>query len=195
MASGLGQRISIIVIAVVMIGGTLGFYFITIANNGQNTQANPQQDQQAKLLKQFQDQQKQQNDQTIARQKTLKPLDGYAAAPFDAASVTALQTTDLVVGTGATASASSKIKANYFGWTPDGKIFDSTVTTTSPATPVEFSLSGVIKGWTDGIPGMKVGGIRKLIIPADQAYGAAGSPPLIPANTPLIFIVQLTTVE
>ena len=55
-----------------------------------------------------------------------------------------------------------------------------------------FSLSGVIKGWTDGVPGMKVGGIRRLVIPADQAYGA--TPPEgsgIPANAPLVFDIEL----
>jgi FKBP-type peptidyl-prolyl cis-trans isomerase len=70
-----------------------------------------------------------------------------------------------------------------------GVIFQSSKDT---GQPVSFSLDGVIKGWTDGLPGMKVGGTRRLIIPAGQAYGA--NPPAgsgIPANAPLVFDITL----
>jgi len=181
------QRIAIFIIAIVVGGGTIGFYFLTIINNNQ------QADQQQGLNDQLKQYQQQQEQAAKDRLKTLKPLDGYAATAFDAASVADLKSEDLVVGSGDTVMSTSKIKANYFGWLPDGSLFDSTNINGS-VTPAEFSLDGVIKGWTDGVPGMKVGGVRKLTIPASQAYGATGSPPTIPANTPLVFIIQIVAI-
>ncbi|HEX4662722.1 MAG TPA: FKBP-type peptidyl-prolyl cis-trans isomerase [Candidatus Saccharimonadales bacterium] len=182
MATSKAQRISIIVIAVVLVGGTLGLYFVTIFSNG--NQAATQQNQQ------------QTKDQAIKDHlAAVKPLDGYTAAAFDAASVTALQQEDLVPGTGAEVAATSTVTANYFGWMPDGTIFDST-NKNGTTTAVDFQLSQVIKGWSTGLVGMKEGGVRKLVIPADQAYGPTGdSNGIIPANTPLTFIVELTKVK
>lgn len=175
------QRIVIIVIGVVMVVGTLGFYFITIfANNSQQQTQHQQQQDRQKAIKDH-----------LA---SVKPLDGYSAAPFDAGSVTQLTQEDLVPGTGAEVAASSTVTANYFGWLPDGTIFDST-NKNGTTTPVDFQLNQVIKGWTDGLVGMKEGGVRKLVIPADQAYGQQGSNGIIPPNTPLTFIVQLTKVK
>jgi FKBP-type peptidyl-prolyl cis-trans isomerase len=73
-----------------------------------------------------------------------------------------------------------------------GKQFDASWDR-KPATPFDFTIGqgAVIAGWDEGVPGMKVGGRRVLVIPADKAYGAAGSPPTIPANAPLIFVVDL----
>jgi peptidylprolyl isomerase len=69
-----------------------------------------------------------------------------------------------------------------------GKIFDSSYERNQPAT---FSLTGVIKGWTDGIPGMQVGGQRLLVIPPDQGYGERGSPPDILPGETLSFVVEV----
>lgn len=190
MATPVSQRIGIGIIAAVMVVGTLGFYYLLITGNDPSSNVSDQQ----KLAKQIADQQKQAEQQARDRQKTLRPLEGYSAGKFDANTVTTLIKEDLVVGTGQEVTAGATIKANYFGWTPDGQIFDST-NQNGKVTPAEFPLGSVIKGWTDGIPGMKVGGVRKLIIPADQAYGASGSPPFIPPNTPLTFIVQVTGVS
>lgn len=182
MATSKVQRVGIIIIGVVMVVGTLGFYFITIlAGNGD--QQNQQQ------------QQKQSQEQAIKDHlASVKPLDGYASDKFDAASVTQLTQEDLVPGSGAEVVAGSTVTANYFGWLPDGTIFDST-NKNGTTTPVDFPLTQVIKGWTDGLVGMKEGGVRKLVIPADQAYGAQGSNGIIPPNTPLTFIIQLTKVK
>jgi peptidylprolyl isomerase len=96
---------------------------------------------------------------------------------------------DLKVGNGAVVKPGATVTVDYIGVAcSTGKIFDSSYKTGAPAT---FPLSGVIKGWTDGIPGMKVGGRRLLGIPADQAYGATGSPPLIGPNEPLWFVVSV----
>jgi FKBP-type peptidyl-prolyl cis-trans isomerase len=97
---------------------------------------------------------------------------------------------DIKVGTGAVAQAGHKVKVDYTGWLTNGKKFDSSVGT---GRPFDFMLGAgqVIKGWDEGIAGMKVGGKRQLRIPPDLAYGAAGYPPVIPANSTLIFDVQL----
>jgi peptidylprolyl isomerase len=100
---------------------------------------------------------------------------------------------DLKLGTGAVVKPGATITANYIGVAcTTGKIFDSSW---SRGQPAEFPLSGVIKGWTDGIPGMKVGGRRLLGIPAAQAYGATGQGALIGPNEPLWFVVDVVSVK
>ena len=96
---------------------------------------------------------------------------------------------DLKVGTGATVGAKDTVTAHYIGVAcSTGKIFDSSYARNQP---VPFALSGVIKGWTDGIPGMQVGGQRLLGIPPDQGYGAQGSPPDIAPGETLWFVVEI----
>jgi peptidylprolyl isomerase len=82
------------------------------------------------------------------------------------------------------------VNVNYFGWTSDGKIFDST-NQNGTTTPTDISLSGVIKGWTQGLTGVKVGSTVKLTIPAALGYAEAGSPPNIGPNEPLQFIIEI----
>jgi uncharacterized repeat protein (TIGR01451 family) len=95
-----------------------------------------------------------------------------------------LQFRDVVVGTGATPSSdTARVTVNYEGWLVDGRRFDGNENTA-------FSLNAVIKGWTEGLRSMKVGGRRQLIIPADLAYGAAGTG-TIPPNATLVFDVEL----
>jgi peptidylprolyl isomerase len=101
---------------------------------------------------------------------------------------------DIKVGTGATAQAGHHVKVDYTGWLTNGKKFDSSVGT---GKPFDFMLGGgqVIKGWDEGVAGMKVGGKRQLRIPPDLAYGEKGYPGAIPANATLIFDVQLVDVK
>lgn len=102
---------------------------------------------------------------------------------------TQLVSEDLKVGTGATVAASDTVTVNYIGVScSTGKVFDSSYSRNQPAT---FPLTGVIKGWTDGIPNMKVGGQRLLGIPPDQAYGAQGRPPTIAPSETLWFVVEV----
>jgi peptidylprolyl isomerase len=106
-----------------------------------------------------------------------------------------LQASDVVVGTGAEAKDGDKVTVAYVGQLfADGKEFDTSWK--KGAAPFQFTIGQgqVIQGWDQGVPGMKVGGRRILVIPADLAYGAAGSPPTIPANAPLIFVVDLKKV-
>jgi peptidylprolyl isomerase len=119
---------------------------------------------------------------------------GAPAVPVQVgAPPTELVKKDLKVGTGAVVKPGATITANYIGVAcTTGKIFDSSW---SRGQPTEFSLGGVIKGWTDGIPGMKVGGRRLLGIPAAQAYGATGQGELIGPNEPLWFVVDVVSVK
>jgi peptidylprolyl isomerase len=108
---------------------------------------------------------------------------------------TKLETKDIIVGTGATAAAGDSVTVNYVGalYKTD-KIFDASWTRHQLFTTT-LSAGNVIEGWVQGIAGMKVGGRRELIIPANLAYGKAGRPPTIPANAPLVFVVDLISVS
>lgn len=101
---------------------------------------------------------------------------------------------DIKVGTGAVAQTGQHVKVDYTGWLTNGRKFDSSVGT---GHPFDFMLgaSQVIKGWDEGVVGMKVGGKRQLHIPPDLAYGAKGYPGAIPPNATLIFDVQLVDVK
>jgi FKBP-type peptidyl-prolyl cis-trans isomerase len=101
-----------------------------------------------------------------------------------------LQYIDLKLGTGATAQASQTAIVHYTGWLESGKKFDSSV---DRGQPFSFPLGAgrVIKGWDEGVQGMKVGGKRKLIIPPSLGYGARGAGGVIPPNATLIFEVEL----
>jgi peptidylprolyl isomerase len=100
-----------------------------------------------------------------------------------------LEIKDLITGTGTEAKAGAKVTVNYVGELyKGGKVFDASWLRNEPST---FGLTEVIPGWTQGIPGMKVGGRRELIIPSALAYGPKGSGSKIPPNAPLVFVIDL----
>jgi FKBP-type peptidyl-prolyl cis-trans isomerase FkpA len=106
-----------------------------------------------------------------------------------------LEFVDQKVGTGAEAKAGKKVKVHYTGWLADSKKkFDSSV---DRHEPIEFTLGAgmVIKGWDEGIQGMKVGGRRQLHIPAKLGYGERGAGDAIPPNADLVFDCALVAVE
>ena len=101
---------------------------------------------------------------------------------------------DQVVGTGDSPKSGQHVTVHYTGWLTDGKKFDSSV---DRGQPYQFVIGKgtVIKGWDVGVMTMKIGGKRRLIIPADLAYGPAGRPPTIPQNATLIFDVELISIQ
>ena len=101
---------------------------------------------------------------------------------------------DIKAGTGPTATAGQTVKVHYTGWLTNGKKFDSSVDSGRPFT-FKLGAGQVIKGWDEGVAGMKVGGKRQLRIPYQLAYGDAGYPPVIPPKSTLIFDVELLGVQ
>ena len=180
MATSNSQRIGIWVIAVVLAVGTIGSFFAIILGNN-----NAKIDQQTA--------QQQYADALAKQREANKPLEGYQAEKFDKTSVTELKVETLKQGDGAELKADSTINANYFGWTADGQIFDST-NKSGTTTPIDFNLAQVIKGWTEGLTGVKVGSVVKLSIPADKAYGDVDDGSGRPVG-PLVFIVDVKSLK
>jgi peptidylprolyl isomerase len=119
----------------------------------------------------------------LSKEPTVTPPSGPAPAK--------LETKNLITGTGAEAKDGDTVTVNYVGVLyKNGKVFDASW---KRHEPFSFTLGKgqVIKGWDQGIPGMKVGGRRELIIPAELAYGKTGSPPTIPPSSPLVFVVDM----
>jgi FKBP-type peptidyl-prolyl cis-trans isomerase len=106
----------------------------------------------------------------------------------------ALLKEDIVVGSGATAVAGQDVVVHYVGRLANGTQFDSS---RARRDPLDFSLGAgdVIKGWDEGVPGMKVGGKRRLTIPPELAYGAHGLAGVIPPNATLVFEVELLEIS
>jgi len=105
-----------------------------------------------------------------------------------------LQYWDIRVGNGDVAKEGSHVRVHYTGWLTTGKKFDSSV---DAGKPFDFTIGNgeVIKGWEEGVAGMRVGGKRQLRIPPALGYGAEGYPPVIPPNATLIFDIKLLGVQ
>jgi len=173
----LGQRVAAVTLAVLFLITSLGFSGLVIWEMHQQNQKDKA--------------------AATATQQTNTPkegkLEGTKLKDFTpVAEVTELQKIDQVVGTGAEVKAGDTVTAHYTGaLAKDGTIFDTSFDRGEPAT---FPLSGVIKGWQDGVPGMKVGGKRRLLIPAALGYGEQGSSPKIGPNEPLVFDIELVKI-
>ena len=122
------------------------------------------------------------------------PLEGMQLAGFTPLSnISELQIIDILKGNGSTVVEGATIEAHYTGaLVKNGVIFQSSH---DLGNPIVFGLNQVIDGWTKGVPGMKVGGKRRLIIPAAQAYGANSPSPNIPANSDLVFDIELISIK
>lgn len=178
------QRIGILVIAIVMVTGTLGSFAMMILANKNNIseQKKASEEYQAKIEKQEQE----------AKQyyPIVKEQEGRAVA-FDAATVGDKVTfVDIKEGDGEViGSGFNNYQAYYIGWNPTGKVFDSSINGETLKAPLDLKVMTLIPGWYDGVDGMKIGGIREITIPAALAYGETGQGADIPANTPIKFLI------
>jgi FKBP-type peptidyl-prolyl cis-trans isomerase FkpA len=132
------------------------------------------------------------------RDGAREPAGFSAALGVDTAALTqtpsGLRYQDVAEGQGTEATADRTVSVHYTGWLPNGEKFDSSRDRNQP---FSFTLGAgqVIAGWDEGVAGMKVGGRRKLVIPADLGYGTAGAPPAIPPGATLVFDVELLDVR
>lgn len=183
MATKKAQRVGIWVIAAAMIIGTVGGFaaMMLAPKNEAADQARLQED-----FKKYQDEQLKAQEESA---KANRALDGYTAEAFDPATAKELKVEVLKQGEGEVLKSDSSVTVNYFGWTTDGKIFDSS-NKNGTVTPVDLSLSGVIEGWKEGLTGVKAGSTVKLTIPADKAYGSEDTGTGQPVG-PLQFIIEV----
>jgi FKBP-type peptidyl-prolyl cis-trans isomerase FkpA len=126
---------------------------------------------------------------------------GNATSGGNMDTITTLQTSDSRTGTGAEAVAGRAVTVHYTGWLYDsaaadhhGRKFDSSRDRSEPFT-FRLGAGEVIRGWDQGVAGMKVGGLRTLLIPPDLGYGSRGAPGAIPPNATLVFDVELLNVK
>jgi FKBP-type peptidyl-prolyl cis-trans isomerase len=185
------HRVFALVMALLFLGTAIASSAVVVWQISQdNKQAKLQEDLESQLSGQAstQDTQSQQGNQPQEGK-----LEGTKLANFTpGAKVESLQITDIKEGTGDPVKAGATVTAHYTGaLVSDGTIFQSSKDTGQPFTA---PLSNLIKGWQDGIPGMKPGGVRRLVIPAAQAYGSQ-SQPGIPANSDLVFDIELVSVQ
>ena len=102
---------------------------------------------------------------------------------------------DIVIGNGVEAKSSDNVTVDYTGKLMDGSIFDSSKNPNREPFSFTVGIGVVIKGWDDGVPGMKVGGTRRLTIPPSMGYGSQGAGNVIPPNATLIFDIELLGIK
>jgi FKBP-type peptidyl-prolyl cis-trans isomerase len=164
------QRVFILFLAFFFAASTVGIVFYYVSVNKQGTQIT-------------------QEVTPLNNTTNTTKLENYQPV----SSVSSLQTIDLVAGSGETVQPGATVTVNYTGaLASTGVVFESSYDIGQSST---FGLDQVITGWTQGIPGMQVGGTRRLLIPAALAYGANSPSPDIPANADLVFDVELISIN
>ena len=185
------QRAFALIAAIALFATTVGFSGLVIWQmNQKDKPVDPYANLPAEVQQQLKEQEALKNLQESQGENGM--LEGTKLANFTPVSeVSELQIIDIKEGTGEVVPQGGSVVAHYTGaLAKDGTIFQSSH---DSGEPIPFSLNGVIQGWTQGVPGMKVGGVRRLVIPAAMAYGEAGSPPSIGPNEPLVFDIELTS--
>ena len=128
-------------------------------------------------------------------QQPTKPPAPPASTAKEVITSSGLKYQDLVMGNGPMAEEGTPVVVNYTGWLTDGTKFDSSYDPGRQPLPFTVGAGMVIRGWDEGVKGMRVGGKRKLTIPPDLAYGERGYPPVIPPNSTLVFEVEFLGVK
>jgi FKBP-type peptidyl-prolyl cis-trans isomerase FkpA len=123
-----------------------------------------------------------------------KAVETKPAAPKEVTMSSGLKYEDLVVGSGDLAESGKSVSVHYTGWLTDGTKFDSSVDRGQPFT-FRLGAGQVIRGWDEGVAGMRVGGKRKLTIPSELGYGDRGAAGVIPPGATLVFDVELLAVR
>lgn len=187
-----GQRIGIWIITVVMAFGVVGSFLVMILST--SNQAEDAKKQQA-MIEEYQKDLKKKEAEAKIHYEVLAPFK-TVPSQFDPQTIgDKVATRDLKVGDGADIGEKDTYQAYYVGWNPDGKVFDSSYnedqTNLDANKLINTAQSTLIKGWNEGVIGMKVGGVREISMPAADAYGKAGQGDDIPPNTPLKFIVYV----
>ncbi len=184
------ENISVIVSFVVVVGFISLIVYI-LMNKPEKVDPLKGIDISSNILEETSNNNQQPQEQPSTSQNKMRSLDNF----IPVSKVDTLQKIDLVVGSGQEVKAGDTVSVHYTGAiASNAGVFQSSKDFGTD--PVTFPLSGVIKGWTDGIPGMKIGGTRRLLIPSDMAYGA--NPPSgsgIPANADLVFDVELISIQ
>lgn len=188
------QRIGIWIIAALMAIGTVGsLVVVMLANdNAGKDEARLQQ-----MLNDYNTEVEKHNNKLSEKYFPIFSPYRERVAAFEG-EIKELAKEDLKQGEGEEITEDSSFWTYYIGWLPDGTVFDSSFDSSNDAImeatklkgPFEVEPGGVIQGWTDGMVGMKIGGVRELTIPADLAYGEAAQGD-IPANSPLRFVVMV----
>lgn len=203
-----GQRVAIWAILVLTVASTVGLYFSMFLNQKNQLADQKKQQENAenyqKAYTEYQEKLKKQADELSVKYYAEFSAQKSRVAAFSASDVEkdGVKTEDLKIGDGAEINDSStEYTAYYLGWKPDGTIFDGSIDGEKLKNPFTVQKQGenwgVIEGWTEGVKGMKVGGIREVSIPSAKAYGATGSPnsqdpaKSIGANEALKFVIML----
>jgi FKBP-type peptidyl-prolyl cis-trans isomerase len=201
MATSTAQRTGIWIIAIVLTVGTLaGFIAMILAPQNDAKDSN-------RLQELYSDYQTSLNEVSAKQTAQQTELDSQAGAlskryfatfnsfaskvsKFDSKAAQAkLVMQDLKQGTGETIGSDTTYAVYYIGWLPDGAIFDGSIDGNKLKSPFIARPGGTISGWSEGVKGMKIGGVRLLTIPSEKGYGPTGSGK-IPANTPLKFVIM-----
>lgn len=174
----IGALIAAVIFLVASLASSIAVIYVLAKGNDSNTNPNPNTSDTTSQI-----QQESETNQLIGTK-----LPNFTPDP----NVTALKVVDTTVGNGAEVKPDSTVTVTYTGaLAADGTVFDAS----GDAKPITFPLNQVIKGWQEGLVGMKVGGTRQLWIPAADAYGDQSPSQLIPANSALYFEVTLKNVQ